>query len=578
MRKSILLKLFLMHLIIVLILSGLIVFTSFITIKNHYQTTLANRLEHISTVLADHAPSYIRENNTSALNDYINRIGADIKTRITVIDPQGIVLADSEEDPLVMDNHKGRPEIYQALMGNVGVSKRFSNTLQEYMLYVAVPVVSNDDVIGVVRSSFFLDQIKTLLTSLRKKVIISSMVLIILALFAAGWYARQFTQPIRELTEASRKVAAGDFSAKLYFQNSDEFRILADNFNHMTERLRMLFEESSLQKEEINSIVYSIHEALMVIDAKDRVRLCNQSFLKLLGDNQYTPDDKRYWEVIREISFNDLVKKVRSTQSNAYQEIVLNNKVYFCSASLTMPRNEVVAIFLDITDMKNLERIKKDFVVNVSHELRTPLTAIKGFIETIEESQSKKNNRYIDIIKRHTERMIHIIKDLMTLSELEDAGYRLERESVDLTKLVKNIMAMFSQKAEEKNVSITLKSDSKLPVLNLDPFRIEQLFINLIDNAIKFTPDAGSISITLSHADSFVLISVQDSGPGIPAEHTQRIFERFYSVDKSHSRKLGGTGLGLSIVKHIVLLHNGNISVKSDPGAGTTFEIILPIA
>jgi two-component system phosphate regulon sensor histidine kinase PhoR len=234
-----------------------------------------------------------------------------------------------------------------------------------------------------------------------------------------------------------------------------------------------------------------------------------------------------------------------------------------------------VVILYDITEMKNVEKIKKDFVVNVSHELRTPLTAIKGFVETLEESVEDENRNFVEIIKRNTDRLINIVEDLLVLSELEEKGTTLELEELQLKEMVERILKIFEPRMKEKGLGLELHVKGSAPRIMADAFKLEQALINLIDNAVKYT-EKGTIAISLRYQDSQVMIEIKDTGIGIPEEHIPRLFERFYVVDKSRSKRLGGTGLGLSIVKHIVLLHNGTLQVKSLPSQGTTFSISLP--
>jgi two-component system phosphate regulon sensor histidine kinase PhoR len=236
--------------------------------------------------------------------------------------------------------------------------------------------------------------------------------------------------------------------------------------------------------------------------------------------------------------------------------------------------DKIVINLRDITDIRNLEKIKRDFVVNVSHELRTPLTAIKGYLETIRVKGDDRH--YLEIVKRHTDRLIRIVEDLLTLSELEEKGIRLENEDVDLKAIVENVVKMFEQKIKEKELGIKIIVEDDLPLVTGDSFKLEQVFINIIDNAIKYT-DKGEVIITLRREDGYVRAEVKDTGIGIPEKHLSRIFERFYTVDKSHSRRLGGTGLGLSIVKHIVSLHGGRVDVSSKPGGGTVIGFEIPI-
>lgn len=574
MRKSIFVKVFCAYLLIVAILSALILIFSFNTIRSHYIDTLTNDLKNLGTSLLLKVAPLFEEKRFEELDILVKRLGKDINTRMTIIDPEGIVVADSEKNPKLMENHKTRPEILQALIGQVGTSLRFSTTVKEEMLYVALPIERNGNTIGVVRVSLFLSDINKLLSTLKTNIIYSALLIVLLSLLGALVFTRSLSKPIGELTNASRKVASGDFNVRVFLKNRDELKELADSFNYMTEQIRTLFTQLSSQKEQLNSIISSIQEGLLVCDKNGKIILSNESFKKIVQSSDI--EGKSYWEVVRETLFSELIKEVRAAKKNHVEELVLNDKVFLCSAAFIGSREEIVLILYDITEMRSVEKIKKDFVVNVSHELRTPLTAIKGFVETLEEEIDDKNKHYLDIIKRHTDRLINIVKDLLVLSELEERGRTLELEEVNLKNMIERIFRIFDPIMSEKNITRELKIEDAIPPIKADSFKLEQALINLIDNATKYT-ERGLIAISMKRSSSQVVIEVQDTGIGIPDEHISRIFERFYVTDKSRSRKLGGTGLGLSIVKHIVLLHNGTIDVKSTPGEGTVFSITLPI-
>ena len=343
----------------------------------------------------------------------------------------------------------------------------------------------------------------------------------------------------------------------------------------MTDQINTLFTQLSQQTDELNSIISSISEGLCVVNIDGVISICNESFRKTVQNDSVK--GKLYSDVIRNTRFDELMKEARSRQNSIADELELNNRIFLCSATFCSNNKDIVVTLHDITKIKNLEKTKKDFATNVSHELRTPLTAIKGFVETLQEANNDEENiHYLDIISRHTDRVIRIVNDLLLLSKLEGTPDNLELEKVNLNNLMENILKIFEQSLEEKNLALEFNTDNNLPIIKVDPFKLEQVFINLIDNAIKYT-EKGKIIITLSRNNETVTIEIQDTGICIPQEHLSRIFERFYVVDSSRSRKLGGTGLGLSIVKHIVNLHNGKIDVKNIPGAGTNFIVTLPV-
>jgi len=574
MRKSLFFRLFGGYLLIVLVISILIPLLSFKIIRTHYLNTLTGDLKNLGESLILSAAPLLVEGRFEELDTLTKKIGGRINTRITVIDLEGTVLADSERDPKSMENHKTRPEVIQALKNSFGTSLRFSTTVEEEMLYMALPIQTNGTILGVLRVSLFLTSINSLLNDLKMSIIYIAIVIIVICLLGAGFFSRSLSRPIRQLVSFSHRVASGDFSVRASLKNNGELKELADSLNHMTEQMKTLFTELSSQKEELDSIISSLPEGLLLLDEKGRILLSNESFDKIV--RQDLVKGRFYWEVIRETMFGELVRKVVEKKRNSAEEIILNGKIFLCSATLLESRKEIIVVLHDITQAKNLEKMKKDFVVNVSHELRTPLTAMKAFVETLEEEIDGKKRHYVDVIKRHTDRLINIVGDLLLLSELEGKGTELEIEEVKVKDLIKDIVPMFQPKLREKNLALRLEVDNNLPSIKADPFKLEQMFINLIDNAIKYT-DKGKIRLSVKKTEKKIRIEIEDTGIGVSEEQLPRIFERFYVVDKSRSKKLGGTGLGLSIAKHIVLLHNGSIEVESSPGSGTKFSITLPI-
>ena len=574
MKSSLFLKIFAGYFLIVFLLSLVILLFSFSAIRSHYLNTLTEDLERLAQALKSRVIPYIEENRFQELDAFSKELGKTVKTRITIVNPEGVVLADSEQDPGRMENHGYRPEIFQALQGTMGKSIRLSPTIKEEMLYVALPLEKDGKISGVVRVSLHLKDINKLLSELKTKIALMAGLMIVLLLVFALLFSQSISGPIRKVIAASRQVASGDFKARVVLKNKDELRDLAESFNAMTDELKTFFTELSNKQEELNSIIFSIHEGLLVIDKSGKILLSNESAKKITESELM--NGRYYWEVVRSSKFDELINRVMERKESSSAEVEINEKIYLSSATYLGSQELAVVTLHDLTETKRLERIKKEFVVNVTHELRTPLTAIKGFVETLEEEGDKKKKNYLRIIKRNTERLTRIVEDLLSLTELEEKEFPLEREEVNLKELAENVFKIFEQEAKEKDLYLKLLADEKLPLVRADSFRLEQMFVNLLDNALKYT-EKGGVTVGLKSKESEVIIEVQDTGMGIAAEHLPRIFERFYTVDKARSRKLGGSGLGLSIVKHIVLLHGGTIQVKSDLGAGTTFTVTLPV-
>ena len=418
----------------------------------------------------------------------------------------------------------------------------------------------------------------------------SSLVLVTAALVtvAAGvvsyMIALGATRPMSDLTYALRRLSAGEFDVRVRTAKRGRFRELGDSFNEMAFRTQELVAELTNQREALNTVIASIQEGLAVLDSSGAIVLANESFRRICADQNVV--GKRYWEAIRDPHVAELVKSVGPGQSTSTRRCDLGGRDYVCSAGFLPAAERLVLTLHDVTEINRTAEVKRDFVQNVSHELRTPLTAIKGFAETMQPTIDPVNRPYLETIIRNTDRLVSLVQDLLTLSELEEHGIELQLEDVDLKEIAGQMLRLFEKRARDKGIELKLSAPDTDNSLRADRFKLEQVFINLLDNAIKYT-EKGEVEVILGR-DSGVgrdassvgraVIKVRDTGPGIAPEHLPRLFERFYVVDKGRSRQLGGTGLGLSIVKHIVLLHSGEISVESTPGAGTTFRITLPAA
>ncbi len=574
MRVPVFARVFAGYLVVILALSaaGLVAFAD--TFRDLYRRTLSDNLKSVAVALAPEITASVARGDLGRLQDFAKKSAAGLKIRITVIDSQGKVLADSVEEPRTMENHRNRPEIVEALNGLTGRSARFSSTMSLEALYVAIPITIDERVSGVLRTSMFVRDVR-FPPGLTAHMVDIGLVLSALALVAALLLSRSISRPIKELTAASKKLASGDYETRVFLKRNDEFRVLADTFNGMSREIKSTFEELGRQKTELKSIIDSLREGLIVVNRKGAIIYHNESLKGILGHDS-AMEGAFYWEAVSEPRFIEVMERARTGELDPFEEAEIRGKVYLCSATRLEREGETVLVLHDITSRKELDRIKRDLVSSVSHELRTPLTSIKGFAETLEEEVEEKDRHYVEIIKRNTDRLINIVRDLLLLSELEERRIGLEREEVDLKSLAENTTRIFGSQAREKGLSLRLDAPADLPALYADPFKIEQLLINLLDNAIKYT-DTGEIAIVLGNDGRNTTIEVRDTGIGIPRDRLPYIFERFYVVDKSRSRKTGGTGLGLSIVKHIVLLHDGDISVESVMGEGTRFIVKLPI-
>jgi two-component system phosphate regulon sensor histidine kinase PhoR len=564
-------------LIIALIVPPLIFFASR-QIKRHYLTSIETNLKHQVELTEELLENLLPFREIREIDEFTKRIGKRIGTRITVIGLDGQVLGDSEKDPKRMENHLTKPEVKQALREGIGKSIRYSTTSKEEMLYIALPAKKNGEITGIVRTSFPLGQISALAWGVNSKIIYLALILTIFVLILSFFSARAFTRPIKEMVLVAEKISKGDFNARVSTKAKDEIRQLSLVLNQMAQELRRLFTDLAVEREELQKILSAMIEGVVILDSQKRIVLANESFKKMCGFSSESIIGKPYWQIIRNVNIDELVDRTFRSNKTETSEVRCQDKVYLGNATLLsrIKEKEVLIVFHDITETKQLERVKADFVANVSHELRTPLTAIKGFVETLEEEADEGQLHFLGIIKKHTYRLINLVSDLLLLSKTENREEKLEVEQVNLKEVIRDVLKIFEDKSKQKNLKFELIAPDPLPLIKADSFLMKQLFINLIDNAVKYTKK-GEMKLEIIPQNQKVKIRVSDTGIGIPAEHLSKIFERFYVVDKARSRQLGGTGLGLSIVKHIVLLHNGEISVDSHLGRGTTFTIILPV-
>jgi len=509
------------------------------------------------------------------LQAYVLHVGKLTQKRITVVAPDGRVIADSEGDPATMDNHSGRLEIAEALRGRPGSSLRLSDTLKEPMLYVATPVMLDGKPVAAVRSSVPMNTLDAFLSSLRGTMLVIALIAAVLALASVFAVSRKWSRPIELLAQAARDVAAGKLDTKVYVDTRDETAALSLSFNDMVARVRGLLADQARRTDELNTIIASLDEGLVVIRADGSVILCNDRFTVLTGIPVRLKAS--YWESIRTPVVMEVAERALAERRHVQRELDINDRHLVCSGTFVETAGTAVITLHDVTDIMAMVKMKKEFVSNVSHELRTPLTSIKGYAETLLDGATPEARKYLEIVVRNTERLIAIVEDLLHLSELERDGCRLDLDTVDAGVVVANAAKSLEKRFAEKGLALVLNIPHGLTLVSADPFRIEQVVVNLLDNALKYT-ESGRVTVTVGSGSGEVTVTVEDTGSGIPARDLPHIFERFYVVDKSRARKLGGTGLGLAIAKHIVLLHNGKIEARSDEGKGSAFTVSLPVA
>ena len=527
------------------------------------------------------------QENAPLLDSLVKSLSPKIKCRSTILNRAGKVLADSEktmDEVLKMENHSDRPEIKKALSDYTGEEMRYSRTLGIDMLYIALPIKSDKEIIGALRLALPLSDLKEMLFIIRRVVLFSLFFALGLAFILGAILTREIVKPINKMIYASSKFSKGDFSYKIHVTSKDELGELASVLNKMAENLEDKIGEIEVKNQHLVAILESMVEGIIVIDKTSRVISVNSTVEKIFNISKNDLEGRIFLEAIRNNDLFDVVSKVLKKGEFASRELNLIwpvQKIFQINASPIFEKGEVNSCLLvihDITEIRRLETMRRDFVANVSHELKTPLTSIKGFIETLIEGaiDDKENNRhFLNIIQEHAERLNKLVEDLLSLSHLESKEELLRKDIFNLYQQVGKVITNFGAQLKKRNIEIK----NELPVnlsVKADKDKIESVVTNLIDNAIKFNREKGSIRIYSQDEERGVKIIIEDSGIGIPEKDIPRIFERFYRVDKARSAELGGTGLGLSIVKHIIELHGGNIGVESVEGFGSKFWFTLP--
>jgi two-component system phosphate regulon sensor histidine kinase PhoR len=536
---------------------------------------LVHGLEEGALTVRGAAAALMDRGRSADLESLTRSMAHESGQRITLIDARGTVLADSEEDPALMENHSLRPEVAAALVGLKGISSRLSSTVRRWNVYVAVPVVANGRVHGVVRTASPLVTLEAAYSRETTNLLLFVGPLLIICLLFALAFSRSILSPLRDLAGAVARFASGDFGARLHLRRHDEIRDLAEAFNAMGERVQGLFQESALRAQELDGIFSSVQQGIVLLDRAGRIVRCNRGFEELAGTRAV--QGRTLWELMRAPRLTELVQEARSSGERRSEEVARGEGWLLCTVQHMEGSDELIIVLHDTSDIRRLEAVKRDFVVNASHELRTPLTSIRGSLEMLEGQLSGDSERWVDTIRRNAGRMSAIVEDLLLLSSLEARSVERSREHVELPRLVTDVAGMFASRAQAKGLSLNVSVDPSLPAIAADSFLLEQMLVNLLDNALKFT-ETGEVRLRVSAEDpGRVRIDVSDTGIGISEEHIPRLFERFYVVDKSRSRKLGGTGLGLSIVKHIVQSHGGTVGVESTLGRGTMFTVRLPV-
>ena len=516
------------------------------------------------------------------------QLGQDTGTRITVILPDGRVVGDTEADPAGMDNHKDRPEIRTAASGKVGHFIRPSPTLKEELMYVAIPLNRDGSLAAVVRTSIPVTAINQEVGAIRQKIVVVVIGVICLLAAVSLWLSTRISLPLRQMSEGAESFARGELDRRLPRASFEEINTLAEAMERMAKQLGDRIETIQCQQNELEAVLGSMEEGVLAVDNDANIINVNQTCAALLDMEPGVLKGRSMHEVVRKA---DLLKFVESSLTNpspVEDDILIRSEedrwLNLHGTALYDASNRkmgTLIVLRDVTRLRRLENVRRDFVANVSHELKTPITSIKGFVETLIDGAFDDREdaaRFLEIIARQVNRLDTIIEDLLTLSRLEKGS---EEQHVNglTAEAVRDVLQaaiqMCEKKAADKNIEIQFHCSPSLTA-PMNGHLLEQAVVNLVDNAVKYSEPGGKVHVSAAQDGDDMVIRVEDWGCGIERKHLPRLFERFYRVDKARSRELGGTGLGLAIVRHIALVHRGSVSVESEVGRGTTVSFIMP--
>jgi len=501
----------------------------------------------------------------------IREAAAQADARVTLIDQNGIVLADSEADPSKMDNHSDRPEVIDALHGKTGSSTRLSRSLHVPFLYEAAPVPG-----GVVRLAYRLSEIDEVNRRVRSSVWKTTAVAALLALVLAFIATQSIGRRLVRITAFAERVAAGDLSARIQEESSDEIAHVASALDKTARKLEEGFEAVESSRQTLETLLNSMQEPVIAVAEDGRVLWANQRMERLL------PSGIRLGEpLVKSARDPEILRAVQAALESRDIVVARAAKIFsgrvFDLTAAPMPGGGVVAVMHDQTEIERVEKTRRDFIANVSHELRTPLTSIQGYAETVldHEQLSDSAREFLEIIRKNATRMSRLTEDLLVLARVESGERAFRLETTSPQELLDEAVQTFQEIADSRGIELSVMNTAT-SMVSVDRDAIHQVFGNLIDNAMKYGEEGKKILVGACEREDGVQFFVRDFGAGIASEHLPRLFERFYRVDKARSRESGGTGLGLAIAKHVVRAHGGTIKAESELNHGATFYFTLP--
>jgi two-component system, OmpR family, phosphate regulon sensor histidine kinase PhoR len=570
LRSRIFFKLMLVFLLVI----GASALTLELAVRSAWERILREQIERNLRQKTQMFAHRVETDRQHSLADIAAQEGQAAGARATIIDPTGTVLADSEAEPGTMENHAHRSEFVAALAGQIGVGERKSHTLAIPFLYVAAPVSG-----GAVRLAYPLAEIEITNRQLGKALLWGSLAAFLVALIVAAAAAQYVARRLRRIVEFAEHIASGDLTARIASTSFDEIGRVAAALDKTAGKLEESFARIRTGQRELETLLNSMKDAVIAVDAEGRVQWANRGMDRLLP---HTP--RLNGPVVDCVRDPDFLAAIRGaarnlTYTSARSFTIAPGRTFDVTAA-PMPGGGAVAVLRDLTETERVEKTRRDFIANVSHELRTPLTSIQGYAETLLDSSQGNNHvrEFLEIIRKNAARMSRLTEDLLTLARVESGEQRFDIQDVVSEELLQDAVESFREIARQYGVELLREDTAVSTSVNADREAIHQVFANLIENALKYAAAGKHVVLGAREAGNAVEFYVRDFGPGISSEHLPRLFERFYRVDKARSRESGGTGLGLAIAKHIVLAHGGVIRAESELNHGSTFLFTLPRA
>ena len=576
------------YLLIILLSITTVTWYASISARNFFLKRTENDLQVRARLFQSRIQDLLGLPYSSTIDRLCKQIGKSTSTRITVILPSGKVIGDSDSDPDRMDNHGDRPEFLDAVKSKIGISTRHSLTLDKNLMYVGIPAYNNGQLQAVIRTSIPVDVIDEAIGKIQRKIVLSGFIIAVFTAIVCLFVSRRISRPIEELRKNAEGISRGNYHFNRPKSSIEEIENLHNAMKDMVNDLENRISIITKQRNEIEVILAGMDEGIIAIDNRENIISLNRAAEEIFDTSNKDAQGRSVQEAIRIRAFHDFVADVINGNDPVEREITIfpgEEKFVNGHGNKLMDANgkQIGALIVlnDITRLKKLENIRRDFVANVSHEIKTPITAIKGFVETLKDGgvdSADDRTRFLNIISKHVNRLEAIIDDLLKLSRIErdaetEEGIVLRKDKI--FSVIETAAQVCTPNAESRSIQISFKCDKELSA-NINAPLLEQAVVNLLDNAVKYSNTNSKVTVSAYGTGNDTVIEVIDEGRGIEKEHLPRLFERFYRVDKARSRQQGGTGLGLAIVKHIIQAHRGSISVESTPGKGSVFTIKLP--